>query len=269
MNLQETLMFTTAVAREAGALLREGFQQQKQVTTKSSAIDLVTEYDGQTEALIRRRLLAQFPDHQIVGEEAGHHTSGSDYVWYVDPLDGTVNFAHGLPHFCVSLALYAAERPLLAVIYDPMRDECFTAVAGQGAHVTNGQGAFPLRVSQTDTLLTSVLATGYPYDKHTSDLDNLAQTAVFLKRITGIRRLGSAALDMAYVAAGRFDGYWEFKLYSWDIAAGVLLVQEAGGTVTLMDGRPFTIAPRVHLIASNGRLHPQMQDTLDRVAGSQ
>lgn len=261
-NSQILLPFATAVARETGALLRDGFHQQKQITMKSSAIDLVTQYDGAAETLIQERILARFPDHQIWGEETGFHDGESAYVWHVDPLDGTVNFAHGLPHFCVSLALYEEQRPLLGVIYDPMRDECFSAAAGQGAYLENGQGRQPLRVSKAETLLESVLATGYPYDKHTSDVDNLRQTAVFLKRIVGLRRMGSAALDLAYVAAGRYDGYWEFKLNSWDIAAGSLLVQEAGGRVTDMTGHPFTIAPQVHLIASNTLLHPHMQATL-------
>jgi myo-inositol-1(or 4)-monophosphatase len=258
------LPFATAVARETGALLREGFQQHKQITMKSSAIDLVTQYDGAAEALIQERILSRFPDHQIWGEETGFHDGESAYIWHVDPLDGTVNFAHDLPHFCVSLALYEGKRPLLGVIYDPMRDECFSAVAGQGAYLDNGNelGRQPLRVSGAETLLESVLATGYPYDKHTSDVDNLRQTAVFLKRIVGLRRMGSAALDLAYVAAGRYDGYWEFKLNSWDIAAGALLVQEAGGRVTDMAGQPFVIAPQVHLIASNTLLHPHMQAAL-------
>lgn len=257
--------FATAVAHETGELLREGFYQQKEITRKSSAIDLVTQYDGAAEALIQKRILARFPDHQIWGEETGFHDGESAYVWHVDPLDGTVNFAHNLPHFCVSLALYEGKRPLLGVIYDPMRDECFGAVAGQGAYLENGQGRQPLRVSGAATLLESVLATGYPYDKHTSEVDNLRQTAVFLKRIVGLRRMGSAALDLAYVAAGRYDGYWEFKLNSWDIAAGALLVQEAGGRVTDMGGRPFAIAPQVHLIASNALIHPQIQATLAEI----
>ena len=262
LDLTALLSFATAVARETGDLLREGFQQQKQITRKSSAIDWVTQYDGAAEALIQERVLTRFPDHQIWGEENGFHAGDSAYVWHVDPLDGTVNFAHNLPHFCVSLALYEGQRPLLGVIYDPMRDECFSAATGQGAYLENGQGRQPLHVSGAETLLESVLATGFPYDKHTSEVDNLRQTAVFLKRTVGLRRMGAAALDLAYVAAGRYDGYWEFKLNSWDIAAGALLVQEAGGRVTGMDGQPFAIAPQVHLVVSNGRIHDQMRVAL-------
>lgn len=254
-----------AIAREAGALLREGLGRGTAVTYKSSDVDLVTEYDTAAEALITTQLKAAFPGHRLVAEESGHHQGdGRDYVWYIDPLDGTNNFAHGLPHFAVSLALYAGQRPLLGVVYDPMRDECFSAVSGGGAQLVSGGAERPLRVSQAEDLLHSLLATGYPYDRHRSEQDNLAQAAAFLKAGQGLRRAGAAALDLAYVAAGRLDGYWEFKLKSWDVAAGLLLVQEAGGHVSTIDGRPLSLEPMLSLVASNGRIHPAMITVLER-----
>ncbi len=259
MKLERVLTTAVAIAREAGALLREGFGQEKEVAAKSSAVDWVTQFDQAAEALIMARLQAAFPGHTLVGEEGGTRAGDGRYTWYIDPLDGTTNFAHGFPVFCVSMALYQGTRPLVGVIYDPLREECFTAVTGQGAYLN---GTRPLHVSQANTLLHSLLATGFPYDRHTSDHDNLAQLALFLKRVHGIRRAGAAALDMAYVAAGRLDGYWEYKLNSYDVAAGLLLVQAAGGTVTDMQGSPPLIAPHMALVASNGRIHEQMLTVL-------
>lgn len=160
--------------------------------------------------------------------------------------------------FCVSLALYEGQRPLAGVIYDPTRDECFTAAAGSGARLVGPSGNQPLRVSGTATLEQGLLATGFPYDVHTSPLDNGAYVARFIKRAFGLRRAGSAALDMAYVAAGRLDGYWEFKVSPWDVAAGILLVQEAGGTVTAIDGAPVALADKLHILADNGLIHTEM-----------
>ncbi len=254
MILPQVADTAVAIAREVGALLRDGFGREKEITEKATAVDWVTQYDQQAEALIVSRLRAAYPDHTLVGEEGGTTAGSSPYTWHIDPLDGTTNFAHGFPVFCVSLALVEGARPLVGVIVDPMREECFTAVAGQGAWL-NGRR---LHVSQAEILLRSLLATGFPYDRHTSDLDNVAQLTRFLKRAHGIRRAGAAALDMAYVAAGRLDGYWEYKLKSYDVAAGVLLVQEAGGQVTEMDGRPVQIAPEMAVVASNGRIHAEM-----------
>ena len=170
-------------------------------------------------------------------------------------------------HFALalSLALYEGQRPLVGVIYDPTRDECFRAAAGQGATVSGPNGTRPLRVSAAAGLVGSLLATGFPYDVHTSPLDNGAYVARFIKRAFGLRRAGSAALDMAYVAAGRLDGYWEFKVNAWDIAAGILLVQEAGGCVTLIDGRPLGFARQMHVVASNGVVHEAMLEVIREV----
>ncbi|HRQ38463.1 MAG TPA: inositol monophosphatase family protein [Chloroflexota bacterium] len=256
MELQQVLDTAVHIAREAGELLRQGYGQEKEITVKGTAVDWVTQFDQQAETLIVSRLRAAFPDHTLVGEEGGtmNGEGSSAYTWHIDPLDGTTNFAHGFPVFSVSLALVSEGRSLVGVVYDPLRDECFTAVAGQGAWLNGRQ----LRVSQANSLLRSLLATGFPYDRHTAEHDNVAQVARFLKQAHGIRRAGSAALDLAYVAAGRLDGYWEFKLNSYDVAAGLVLVQEAGGQVTDMAGSPTLIAPQMAVVASNGRIHAHM-----------
>ncbi|MCA9970952.1 MAG: inositol monophosphatase [Anaerolineales bacterium] len=269
MNWEHTLQVAIDIARETGALLRRGYGEPKEIARKSTAVDWVTQYDTAAEALILQRLQAAFPTHHVITEESGLQANArahdSPYTWQIDPLDGTTNFAHGFPVFCVSLALVEADQPRLGVVYDPLRDECFSGADGRGATLQRGDLVQPLRVSQTETLLDALLATGFPYDRHTSEANNVAQTAAFLRRAQGIRRAGAAALDLAYVAAGRLDGYWEYKLHSWDVAAGILLVREAGGTVTMMDGSPLTLTPRPELVASNGRLHQPMLDVLAAV----
>ena len=259
------------IALEAGALLREGYGQVRNLTMKSSDIDPVTEYDHASEALITGRLRDAFPDHLVLGEEgtqdeAARAGVGDTPTWIVDPLDGTVNFSNTYPVFAVSLGLWQGNEPLAGVVYDPLRDECFHARRGGGAWLATGGQRRPLAASSATELLNSLLATGFPYDRHTSELDNVAQFAAFLKRSRGLRRSGSAALDLAYVAAGRLDGYWEYKLSSWDVAAGVLLVREAGGSVATMDGGPFQISRMVDLIASNCHIHQAMQDVLAKLA---
>lgn len=271
MKTTEIKEIAISIAREAGALLRTGYGQTKSIEAKSSVIDLVTQYDTEAEALIAKRLNEAFANDAILGEEGHESTSanGNDRIWLVDPLDGTINFAHGFPAFAVSLALYEADRALVGVVYDPLRDECFHAAAGEGAFLRAGNGEEqPLRVSNSEALVGSLLATGFPYDRHDSMHDNLAQFGAFLKRAQGIRRAGAAALDVAYVAAGRLDGFWEYKLGSWDIAAAVLLVREAGGRTSGMDGAPFQLLPWQHnrLVASNGRIHDEMIELLQGIA---
>ena len=258
MDLEQALETTEAIARMAGDLLMDGLGREKDIQTKSTAVDWVTQYDLAAEALILSRLKAAFPDHSFVGEEGTDETGSKPYTWYIDPLDGTGNYSHGFPVFSVSLALYEAGRPLLGVIYDPTRDECFAAIAGRGASLSTRGTRQTLQVSKTAELVDSLLATGFPYDSHTSEVDNTEHAARFVKRAFGIRRAGSAALDMAYVAAGRLDGYWEFKISAWDVATGILLVQEAGGMVTLIDGRPLGFGPRMNIVASNGLIHDRM-----------
>jgi myo-inositol-1(or 4)-monophosphatase len=248
------------IAREAGTLLR-GYFERGVVTEYKGDVDLVTEADRASEKQIVERLRAVFPGHGIYGEEGTRSGMASEYRWYVDPLDGTTNFAHGFPVFCVSMGLerrapgLAADADgelIAAVIYDPMRDELFTAEAGQGAYL-NGRR---IHVSRTPQLAEALLATGFPSQKrHASP--NIHFYQQFTLRSHGLRRPGSAALDLAYTAAGRLDGYWEFKLNPWDTAAGVLLVREAGGTVTHFDGGSFTLDSR-EVLATNGHLRDEM-----------
>jgi myo-inositol-1(or 4)-monophosphatase len=250
------------IAREAGQLLRQGQLESFRIDSKSSDVDLVTEYDHKAEQLIVGRLREWFPDHGIVGEEgssfAGREGS-QGYRWYVDPLDGTNNFAHRIPHFAVSMGLFLGDQPVLGVVYDPMRDEMYWAERGRGAF----RNDIPLKVSQAPTVGKAILASGFPYDRHHDPVDNIAQMALFLKKCQGFRRFGAAALDLAMVAAGSLDGFWEFKLSPWDVAAGILLVAEAGGTVTRIDGAPMGHPTRkIHLVASNGLLHQEMLEIL-------
>lgn len=263
LDLVNVLAQTVTIAREAGALLKNYAANPPQADQKATSIDYVTQADRDSEALIVSRISAVFPDHHIVGEEGGSYENGtkSPYRWYIDPLDGTTNFAHGIPHFSVSIALTAASDglPIVAVVDDPMRDECFAAARGFGVTLNDR----PIKVSSIATLATSVLASGFPYDKWNEAENNAEQWGNFVPRTSGERRFGSASLDMAYVAAGRFDGYWEQKVNFWDIMAGVLLVTEAGGTVTDYEGTSdWLTAPRIRMVASNRLIHEAMLSVL-------
>jgi myo-inositol-1(or 4)-monophosphatase len=242
-----------AIAREAGALLMPYFHQRIKIEYKGDA-DLVTAADRASEKLIRERLSARWPGHDILGEEQGLTDQGSDYRWYVDPLDGTTNFAHGFPVFCVSMAVEhrrSAEQAqrIAAVIYDPTRDELFSAAEGKGAQL-NGE---TIHVSRTAKLKECLLATGFPSHKRHKNPNIYFYDQITL-RTHGVRRAGSAALDLCNVACGRFDGFWEFNLNPWDTAAGALIVEEAGGQVTRFDGSPFELNSR-ETLASNGLIH--------------
>ncbi|MBI5381910.1 MAG: inositol monophosphatase [Opitutae bacterium] len=261
------LATASTLARGAGEIILRHFAAPIPIAArKSTRSDVVTAADTEAEAFIVRALLAQFPEHHIVGEEGGGQgapAASAPFHWFVDPIDGTVNFAGKLPHFCTSIALATPDRqPLLAVIYDPTRRELFSAVRGGGAHL-NGQ---PLRVSATAELNDAIVCTGFPYDKHTNPDNNLREWAAFLKHIRGERRLGSAALDLAYVAAARLDGYWEKDLKPYDTMAGILLVREAGGTVTDYEGgsNPQQL-DRGRYVASNRLLHEAMLRVLQSV----
>ena len=230
---------------------------------KKGTIDLVTEVDLECERMCRAVLAERFPDHDILAEEMSRdpgQPSTERYRWVYDPLDGTTNYAHGLPIFCSSLALQIDGRTVVGAVYDPTRAELFTAERGAGAFL-NGQR---LHVSGAGELIDSLLVTGFPYDVHKQTADLVTMFAAFLGRARAVRRLGSAALDLCYVAAGRFDGYWEQHLWPWDVAAGALVVTEAGGIVTGMDGSEFD--PGVaHLVASNGRVHAAMLNVISDV----
>jgi myo-inositol-1(or 4)-monophosphatase len=243
----------SAIAREAGALLMHYFHQHLKIEYKGDA-DLVTAADRAAEKLIRERIAQNWPGHDVLGEEQGLNDQGSDYRWYVDPLDGTTNFAHGYPVFCVSMALErrsAGEpaRRIAGVIYDPTRDELFSAEQGRGAHL-NGE---VIHVSKTPALKESILGTGFPSHKRHKNPNIYFYHQITL-RSHGVRRAGSAALDLCNVAAGRFDGFWEFNLNPWDTAAGALIVEEAGGKVTRFDGSDFELNSR-ETVASNGLIH--------------
>jgi myo-inositol-1(or 4)-monophosphatase len=251
MAMENHLDIAIEIAREAGGLLLEHFRQPLQITYKRRS-DLVTEADRRSETLIVERLQSHFPDHAIVAEEGGGQKTGSDYCWYVDPLDGTTNFAHGFPVFSVTLGLAYRGEVVAGVVYDPTRDELFAAECGAGAFL-NGQR---LRVSSTGDLAECLLATGFPVFATNHDL-NIEFYFCFTQLSHGIRRAGSAALDLCSVAAGRFDGFWELKLNPWDKAAGTLLVTEAGGLVSGITGKPFNLLGD-DIFASNGLVHDQM-----------
>lgn len=239
------------LARQAGDLLRRGHQEGAgAVANKSSAVDLVTAFDLASERLITGGLRRHFPDHAIFGEESGGVLPAAGPVWVVDPLDGTTNFAHGYPVFSVTLALLVDGQPELGVTYDPLRDDLFWAQRGQGAW----RGARRLHVSSAARLGASLLATGFPYYRASSDDNNLAEFGHFMPKTRGVRRGGSAALDMAWVAAGWLDGYWERGMELWDVAAGVLMVREAGGLATTYSGRPWRPGDR-NVVAANSVLH--------------
>ncbi len=240
-----------AIVREAGALLLQYFQQRVKIEYKGD-VDLVTVADRASEKLIVERVRATWPTHDIVGEEGTRQESGADFRWYIDPLDGTTNFAHGYPVFCISMGLEHRGEMIAGVLYDPTRDELFAAERGKGAFL-NGA---PIHVSQTKLLCESLLATGFPSHKRHKN-----PNIHFYHQITlhshGVRRAGSAALDLANVACGRYDGFWEFNLNPWDTSAGTLLVTEAGGRVTRYDGSTWRLDSK-ETLASNGLIHDEM-----------
>ena len=257
-NSHDFLPAMADIAREAGALLMGYFRRNVKVEYKGEA-DLVTIADRKSEALIRERIGNYWPAHDILGEEGGLRDTGSDYRWYVDPLDGTTNFAHGYPVFCVSMGLDYKGSRVAAVIYDPTRDELFAAEQGSGAYLNQER----VHVSATANLAECLLATGFPSQKRHKNPNIFFYHQITL-RTHGVRRAGSAALDLCCVACGRFDGFWEFNLNSWDTAAGVLIVEEAGGRVTDFRGGPFQLESR-EIVASNGLVHPAMLSEFEQI----
>ncbi len=247
-----------AIAREAGALLLKYFHQRVKIEYKGD-VDLVTEADRNSEKLIVERIKARWPGHDIVGEEGTRTAFNSDYRWYVDPLDGTTNFAHGYPVFCVSMALEHKGERIAGVLFDPTRDELFAAEKGKGAWLNGDR----IHVSKTATLAESLVATGFPSHKRHKNPNIYFYHQITL-RTHGVRRAGSAALDLACVACGRYDGFWEFNLNPWDTAAGVLLVEEAGGVVTNYSGGPFQIDSR-EVLASNRLIHSELLREFDAI----
>ncbi len=247
------------LARQAGAIQRERYETEFDIATKSGPIDLVTEVDRQCEALIVSGIESARPEGAILAEEGGgHDAQDALWRWIIDPLDGTTNYAHGFPRFCVSIGIERAGEREVGVVYDPLLDELFHGVRGAGAWL----GDRRLAVSQERQLGQALIATGFAYDVHRSEENNVEAFTRMLRAARGLRRDGSAALDLCYVAAGRLDAYWEYKLHAWDVAAGSLLVVEAGGGVTDAKGGP---APRsgVEVVASNGHLHGAILERLE------
>lgn len=251
-NSQKYLESAVEAALMAGRYQRYRFDSNVAVDMKGDK-DLVTEVDRSSEKLIVEHLLSCFPGHTIMAEEGEYPQSGSSLRWIIDPVDGTTNYAHNFPWFCVSIALESAGELLAGVIYNPMNDELFTAAKGGGAYL-NGRR---LKVSARSPLRDTLLGTGFPYDCATDSANNFSSFIAFQKAARGIRRAGAAALDLAYVAAGRLDGFWELKLKPWDVAAGVLMIREAGGTVSSFDGSAYDINNH-RIVASNGLIHGEM-----------
>jgi myo-inositol-1(or 4)-monophosphatase len=251
-----TLAEVKSWAGEAGEILLKNFRQRHQIHHKGR-FDLVTEADTASEALIIKKIRTHFPDHEIITEESGH-LPGAGGTWYIDPLDGTINYAHGMPVFAVSMAYSEAGQMRLAVVYDPIRGEFFSAERGQGAYLNQER----IQVSEVTHLTDSLLVTGFPYNAWDSPLNNLDNYGRFARLTQGVRRLGSAALDLCYVAAGRLDGYWEIEIKSWDIAAGTLIVEEAGGLVTDMHGNRDYFHPPYSIIAAPAALHAEMLEVI-------
>jgi len=251
--MQPTLSYLETLARKAGTILRGGYSKEHQVDYKG-VIDLVTEVDHKSEAFLLGEVQRDFPEHHIFSEESGVIRGSAEHVWYIDPLDGTVNYAHHIPIFCVSVA-YALDGILtFGAVYDPMRDEMFLAERGRGATLNGSK----TEVSLATELQKSLLVTGFPYDAWDTEHDNFGNFVKFSKMSQGVRRLGSAALDLCYVAAGRFDGFWELALNPWDVAAGGLICEEAGARVTNVSGGVDYLSPPQSVVATAPGIHDQM-----------
>lgn len=252
------LSFAVDTAKRAGSLLAERFDRRHIIEFKGE-VNLVTEMDRLSEELIVSAIEQAWPGQGILAEERPYQPVDSPWRWIIDPLDGTTNYAHGFPVFCVSIAWEFRGTVMGGVIYNPLREEIFWGIKGEGA-MLNGHA---LHVSDISVLSRALLATGFPYDIRESEENNLDYFSVMAKQAQAIRRTGSAALDLAYVAAGRLDGFWELKLAPWDTAVGVLLVEEAGGRVTDVDGHPYTLSAPI-VVASNGKIHGEMLQCLGR-----
>ncbi len=260
MKGESMIQLAIDTALEAGRFLKMNIGRVKQIERKhGQETNLVTELDRKAEAMIIEKIKRRFPHHNFLGEESGGQEKTSDYKWIIDPLDGTTNFTHGLLIFCVSIALEFKGELLVGVVYDPNLNELFTAEKGKGAQLNNKR----IRVSSTTTLVESLVVTGFPYNIRSNPDNAIQHFTNFLMEAQAVRRLGSAALDLCYVAAGRFDGFWEVSLNPWDMAAGVLLVQEAGGKFTDFRGFPSTIYQK-QLLTTNGLIHDQMVEVLRR-----
>jgi myo-inositol-1(or 4)-monophosphatase len=256
MSKNKYIQTAKEAALKSGRFLKENLDKTGEIFYKG-AVDLVTNFDTQAQRMIFDHLSKCFPDHDYLAEEGLSQKKGAEFRWIIDPLDGTTNYAHGFPVFSVSIALEKRGEVILGLVYDPMREEVFSAEKGEGAFL-NGR---KIKVSSVDDLDKSLLATGFPYDLRTSDVNNIAHFNNFIIRVQGIRRCGSAAMDLCYVACGRFDGFWELKLSPWDMAAGALIVQEAGGRISDFKDKEFVLSGS-EILASNGLIHQEMVDVL-------
>jgi myo-inositol-1(or 4)-monophosphatase len=253
---KEFLEGACQAAEEAGRLLRQGLDEGMEVAYKSP-VDLVTNFDRRAQEIIVGRLSSRFPSHGFLAEEGLKPAGPAEFLWVIDPLDGTTNFAHRFPVFTVSIGLEHESRGILGVVYDPMRQEMFYATSDEGAFL-NGR---PIHVSSVADLDRSLLATGFPYDVRESEVNNIDHFGHFAKRAQAVRRCGSAAMDLSHLACGRFDGFWELKLKPWDVAAGAVIVREAGGRLSDFAGREFSIYAS-DTLATNGLIHDSMIEVL-------
>jgi myo-inositol-1(or 4)-monophosphatase len=255
--MKPTLNDLERLARGAGQILRDGYSKEHTVHYKGT-IDLVTETDHASEAFLIGEIQSQFPDSHIIAEESGETAGENEGTWFIDPLDGTVNYAHHIPVFCVCIAYAVKGVITLGAVYDPLRDEMFTAERGKGAFLNGKQ----IHASETTELQKSLLVTGFPYDTWDTKLDNFKYFERLAKKTQGVRRLGSAALDGCYVAAGRFDGFWEFALRPWDIAAAGLIAEEAGARVTKIDGSADYLSSPISIIAAAPGVYEKILEQL-------
>ena len=259
--MQPKLEDLKAIAYGAGEILRAGFENADRGITLKSEIDPVTETDLKSEEYLIGEINARFPGHHIVSEESGDNHVEARHTWYIDPVDGTSNFAHGLPIFCVSIGYAFDGEMVLGVVYNPISDEMYSAGKGKGAFLNDK----PIKANTETELKRSMLVTGFPYDRFESPINNLALFNVFALKVRSIRRLGSFALDLCYIAAGRMNGCWEFKMQPWDMAAAALIAREAGALVTKMDGDPEIIDPPFSIIAATPGLHAEMIKVIQEV----
>jgi len=258
-ELDKILKTALKAARVAGKYLKNNFQHRSEVEFKGE-INLITQKDRESQKIIHRIIKKKFPRHSILGEEDLEIQKSKEHLWLIDPIDGTTNFAHQLPIFSISIAHLEEGKIKVGVVYNPLLDELFWAVSGRGAILNKKR----IKVSEEIDINKSLLATGFPYDLRDSPENNLNYFNTFIYRAQGIRRCGSAAIDLAYTAAGRFDGFWELKLYPWDTAAGALLVKEAGGEITDFSGQAFDPFQK-ECVASNHKIHQQMLDIISTI----
>tara|TARA_B100001146_G_scaffold45_1_gene64 strand:- start:4439 stop:5221 length:783 start_codon:yes stop_codon:yes gene_type:complete len=251
------LSVAKAAARDASELILHANEIDRETSHKSTMTDLVTQTDKKAEQVIKDDILAKFPDHNILAEESGETTSNSDFLWVIDPLDGTTNFVHGLSPYCVSIALLKNDEPILSVISELPSENLFWSVKGHGAFCNREK----ISVSSIKSIHDSLLITGFSYQHDSKWETNMKLFKNFTKISHGVRRIGSAAADLCYVASGKADGFWEIGLYPWDSAAGILLVEEAGGKVTRLDGKPYNIFDK-QILATNNLIHDEMIDKM-------